>query len=244
MNQKANNNRISTGTIVLDELLENGFEKDVITTIYGPAGSGKSNIALIFAIKCIEQNKKVVYIDTEGGFSLARIKQLTSDHQEFLNKIIIFKPVNFKEQKRVFSKLIELATQNIGAIIIDSISMLYRLELGKTKKVTEINNELSQQLAILCEITRKKNIPVVLTNQVYSSFDEKESVNMVGGDILKYSSKCHIELQKTGENRLGLIKKHRSIAENKTILFKIINSGLEKIEANFEIKEQDNNNSN
>ena len=44
-------------------------------------------------------------------------------------------------------------------------------------------------------ITRKNKIPVIVTNQVYSSFDDKDKVNMVGGDILKYSSKTLVELK-------------------------------------------------
>ena len=51
--------------------------------------------------------------------------------------------------------------------------MLYRLELGKSDDVYEVNRELGKQLCCLAEIARKKKILVLITNQVYSNFDEK-----------------------------------------------------------------------
>ena len=77
------------------------------------------------------------------------------------------------------------------------------------------------------EIARKKNIPVLVTNHVYADFEEKDKVNIVGGDILKYGSKCLIELQITpSNNRRAILKKHRSIAEEKEIIFKIVEGGI------------------
>ena len=53
--------KVSTGASCFDWLLEGGVEKGVITTIYGPAGSGKTNLCLIFS-KDIK-NGKVIYVD-------------------------------------------------------------------------------------------------------------------------------------------------------------------------------------
>ena len=79
----------------------------------------------------------------------------------------------------------------------------------------------------MIEIARKRNIPSILTNHVYADFSSPNNVKIVGGDILKYSSKCLIELKKlSGNNRLAIIKKHRSIPENKEIKFEIKNKGI------------------
>jgi DNA repair protein RadB len=100
--------------------------------------------------------------------------------------------------------------------------MLYRLEMGKSDNIYETNKELGKQICDLTEIARKKSIPILITNQVYSMFDEREKVNMVGGDILKYGSKCLIELLKTpNSNRIAVLKKHRSIKEEKEVMFQI-----------------------
>jgi len=133
----------------------------------------------------------------------------------------------FEEQKKTFEKLKEHINDKIGLIVFDSVAMLYRLELGKTEDVYETNRELGKQLAYLKEIASKKQIPVLITNQVYADFEEKDKVNIVGGDLLKYGSKCLMELQITPSgNRRIIIKKHRHIPANREIIFKIVEGGI------------------
>lgn len=219
--------RKSAGSAVFDELLEGGFEEDIVTTVYGPAGSGKTLVCILGAIGAAKQ-KKVIYVDTEGGFSVERLKQLTKDYQKVLDNIFFLKPTNFREQKTQFEKIKDMLGNNIGMIIIDSLSMLYRLELKQEESVHDINRELAQQVAWLTEIARKRNIPVLITNQVYANFDERDKVNIVGGDVLKYGSKCLIELQMTPTNkRRAIIRKHRSMSE-RDIVFEIKPEGIYK----------------
>ena len=219
--------KIPTGSKILDKMLNSGYETDIITTIYGPAGSGKTVLCLLCAINIARKNKKIIYVDTEGNFSLERLKQIALDYKKILQKIVFLRPTSFEDQKKSFEKLKELVNEKIGLIIVDTIAMLYRLELGKNEDVYEVNRELGKQLSYLTEIARKKHIPVLITNQVYSDFEDKEKVNMVGGDLLKYGSKCLIELQITpSSNRRAILRKHRSIAEEKEITFKIVEGGI------------------
>jgi len=229
---KAKMNKTSTRSEVIDKLLNGGIENDIITTIFGPAGSGKTNICIMTAINISKNGKKAIYIDSENNFSVERLKQIESDdYKKVLDNIIFLRPVNFKEQKEDFKKLKNIIDNNIGIVIVDTISMLYRLEIGQSNNIYEVNRELGQQISSLSEITRKKNIPVLITNQVYQSFEEKEKVNIVGGDILKYGSKCLIELQKYRNSlRKAILRKHRSIKEEKEVVFKIVETGLEEHE--------------
>lgn len=221
--------RISSGTKIMDDLLEGGYETDAITTIYGPAGSGKTNLLLLAAVDAVQRGNKVIYIDTEGGFSIARLKQIVPEYEKVLDKIMFLKPTTFEEQKQTFEKLKELVNSKIGLIIVDTISMLYRLERSGDG-IKEINRELGAQMCFLTEIARKKNIPILIANQVYSSFEHKNKIRIVGGDIMRYGSKCLIELQ-SGDNglRKAILRKHRSIAGEKEVIFRIIEKGIEKI---------------
>jgi len=225
------NKKIPSGTDVVDVLLDGGYESDVVTTIYGPAGSGKTNLVLLASVDMARQGKKVIYIDTEGGFSVARLNQLTTNGKKILGNILFLKPTKFSEQKKAFEKLKEVVNKReIGLIIVDTIAMLYRLELGKNEDVYEVNRELGKQIAYLTEIARKKNIPVIITNQVYTNFDERDKIKMVGGDIIKYGSKCLIELQITPNNkRRAILKKHRSLPEEKEAMFEINEKGLKLV---------------
>ena len=218
--------KISAGDYELNKFLHGGYEKDIITTLYGPGGSGKTNICLLAAVSRASKGEKVIFIDTEGGFSSERVYQILEKNKELLDKtlqnIFILKPTSFKEQEQAFETLLkQIKTGNISLIIIDSIAMLYRLELGdaiksqESEQIQAVNRKLANQLRVLNEIARKQNIPVLITNQVYASFirDERDyqerQVSMVGGDLLKYWSKCLIELKNQQGRRKSLFSRRR-----------------------------------
>ncbi len=221
--------KVSTGTLSLDQFLSGGYDYDIITTFFGPSGSGKTNLCLLAAVKMAETGKKVIFIDTEGGIGTERITQLTPNHQEILEHMLFISPVHFKEQKEIFDKLKDNLPENLGLIIVDSISMLYRLELGQSDEVYEVNSALGKQIATLVEIARRKKIPVLITTQVYADFDNKDKVKMVGGDLLKYGSKCLLEVQALNNCRKIIIRKHRSQPEGQETFFKIIGTGIEEV---------------
>ncbi len=237
--------KISAGSYDLNKFLFGGYETDIITTLYGPGGSGKTNLCTLVAVSQAKKGNKVVYVDTEGGFSTERVFQILNEPKENLNKILdnilLLRPTSFKEQEKDFERLLQYVKQGgISLIIIDSIAMLYRLELAdaiKSKedsKIKEVNSNLATQLRKLNEIARKERIPVVITNQVYSlfiqgenNFDEERQVSMVGGDLLKYWSKCLIELKRGNNRRTLILKKHRSLPE-KSMDYEIVNTGIKR----------------
>jgi len=221
--------KISTGTAAMDWLLEGGYEKGVISTIYGPGGSGKTNMLLLCIANSVK-GQKVIYVDTEGSFSLTRFKQICgNDFKRALEKIIFIKPTSFDEQEKAIVKLDELLEQNIGAIFVDSISMLYRVELNDENN-RALNNAFVAQLRTLLEVARKKDIPVIITSQVYSDMEEQGEFKVVGGMMVRNMSKCLIELKLSGKNRLAIIKKHRSIEDGKSMMYKIVEEGIEEVE--------------
>ena len=201
------------------------LEPDVITTIYGPGGSGKTLSCMLLAAKYAKKGK-VIYIDTEGGFSIERFNQVVEE--EILDNIIFLKPTTFTQQKECFQKLKEHLSQNISLIVVDTIALLYRLELGRNEDVFETNRALGRQISLLTDIARTRKIPIFITNQVYSQLGQDGQTRMVGGDMLMYTSKCLIELEKGEQGqRKAILRKHRSKEENKNVSFKIVQSGLE-----------------
>lgn len=222
--------KVGTGAKVLDSLLAGGFERGIITTLFGAAGSGKSNIAMLSALSVAERGKKVVFIDTENSLSAERIKQLKPQgYKQIIKNMIILEPTNFEEQKKFFSDLREImALEKPELIVVDSIVMLYRLQLGSEEEIQVTNKEMAHQLATLSEIARKKNIPILVTNQVYADFDSK-NVKMVGGDLLKYWSKCIVKLETVDGFRRASIWKHRSLPTGNEVYFDIKDSGLNEV---------------
>jgi DNA repair protein RadB len=233
--------KISAGSYDLNKFLFGGYEKDIITTIYGPGGSGKTNLCMLVAVSQAKKGNKVIYMDTEGGFSTERAMQISGEKDSsFLKNIFILRPTSFKEQEKEFESLLKHVNQgDISLIIIDSIAMLYRLELAEAiqskedAKIKQVNSNLAMQLRKLNEIATRQKIPIVVTNQVYSLFvknsdlKEEKQVSMVGGDLLKYWSKCLMELKRTNNKRILELKKHRSLPE-KSLDFEITNAGIRK----------------
>jgi len=71
--------KISAGSFDLNKWLFGGYEKDVITMIAGSPGSGKTNFVLLAACSQAKKGGKVIFIDTEGGFSVDRVRQIVGD---------------------------------------------------------------------------------------------------------------------------------------------------------------------
>ncbi len=220
--------KTSSGSDIFDDFLEGGFENDVLTTLYGPPGSGKTTLCMLASIALAKKKKKVIFVDCEGGFSLERMKQLAGESlEEALSYIVLLKPTTFDEQNRDLEMLKTLPMPKIGLIIVDTLTIFYRLELTRNEEVKKTNNKLIWQVSYLNEISRKNSIPILLTNQVYADFNNKDEVKMVGGDILRYSSKCLISLKTVEKNvRKATLITHRSIPEGKELSFGIINEGI------------------
>ena len=81
-----------------DDIIGGDLPSDTITTIYGPSGCGKSTICFQYIKSTLNEGKKVIYIDTEGGFSVERIKQIFPEVD--LKEIIVFSPKSFEEQQK------------------------------------------------------------------------------------------------------------------------------------------------
>ncbi len=212
----------------LNKLLGGGIERGIITNIYGVAGSGKTNLALEATISAIMRGKKVIFIDTERNFSPERFVQMYK--KEKLSSVLIKEPANFQEQHETILSLEDkLANLDVGLVVVDSIVALYRIEM-KQENIYEVNAMLSEQFLKLARLAKKHDIPVVVTNQVYSLFDSDE-IELVGRDIPKYSSKCLIMLEKlnSGRRRATLVK-HRHMPEGLSVEFEITEEGVKVVE--------------
>ncbi len=182
---------------VLNEILDG-----VLTQVYGPPNSGKTNLCIISAVEA-SKHGKVIYIDPEGGFNIGRLKQIAkSDYKVVLENLLLIEPTTFDEQKVATGKLEEIVlTDKVSLIIVDSVAMLYRLEEDISAK------ELAKYMAKLLRIARKYELPVLLTNQVYSDYDTGKN-RPIGGIINEYWSKIILEadLLDDGTRCLTLLK--------------------------------------
>ncbi len=155
---------LTTGSKNLDSLLGGGVEKGILTQVYGPFATGKTTLAMQIGLL---NEGKVVYIDTEGGFSPERLAKMVESRNmnpnSTLQKFLIFEAFDFKEQKKTISSLKKIVNGKFSMIVVDSITNHYRVE----EKKSSMTIDLGKQLQILSWLARKYNLAVIVTNQVY-----------------------------------------------------------------------------
>jgi DNA repair protein RadB len=213
----------------IDSLLGGGLEPGCVTCFYGPSASGKTNIAKAASISCIRAGKKVVYIDTEGGFSIERLEQMSGDARSFASRIILLEPKDWGSQREAIAGLDRICgLEPVGLIVVDSIVALWRITISEGNAF-EINRELATQLYMLSRIARERKIPVLITDQVYSE-PETGKVEMSSKNIIKWWGKNIVELKHAGKTgfRIARIIKARSLPEDREIGFMITNEGLKE----------------
>ena len=214
------------GCNAIDLLLGGGFEAGIITQIYGESGTGKSNIAMQLAVQAVSRGLRVIFIDTEG-FSGERFKQIAGPGaEEMAKKIMVFEPMSLEQQAIAIRESSRIAGRDLGLVILDSATSLYRVLLEAEDSRT-IRRTLNLQLSELQEIARRHRIPVVITNQVYTDIESK-ILRPLGGKGLEHMCKAIMLLEKRGEGlRRARLVKHRSQPEGMTGDFRLTALGLE-----------------
>jgi len=153
--------------IIFGEKVHLEQSKSTLIHMYGEAGSGKTTVALQLAIGFCIQNKKVIFIDTEGKVIGEKIKNISKNKFDLVNKNLkIYFPNKFDQQHDFIQKLeFYLANQNIGVIVVDTMTNLYRQAMLFRKDTKILYERLAFQVAYLRKVSRDTNIPIILINQ-------------------------------------------------------------------------------
>lgn len=193
------------------------FPKSKISMVYGASATGKTTLCIQLALDMAKE-KKVLFIDTEGGFSTERIKQMSSDFEKLLDNIIIFRVKDFDQQISFLENIEKvLQKKDFGLVIIDTLGMHYRKAL-QDGKPTEVNQSVISNMRKLKHLADDFNIPVILTNQIYTNMEGENK--HIGGSMVKGFAKYIVELKK--EPRKACVIK----PEEKECFFEIDDSGL------------------
>lgn len=215
--------RIPIGCKNFDDFLGGGIECGSVTLFYGEAGSGKTNICLQTAYNVVKSGKKVIYLDTEG-LSFERVDQVFQD-KSLVGNLLVFHVHSFEEQSDRIAKAVRLSEANdkIGLIVIDSLTMFYRLNSDDVSS----RNELAKETEQLLRAARKNEVPVIITSQVYTNIGSG-TLEFLGGHALHHNAKTIIRLDKKNNGRrAAVIMKHRSLPEGRSVNYRIVSSGIE-----------------
>ncbi len=215
--------KIALGIGCIDNLLDGGIDRGVITQVYGKGGSGKTNIAMQFAVSAALSGEKVIYIDTEG-FSENRFMQIGGSSQDVTGNFYLYRVGDFSDQEVSVIKAEKMIEKDssIKVLIMDSFTALLRLEKDERSK----SNSMQRQLSIMSKMCNDFNITVLLANQIYYDPDIQD-ITPYGGYFLDHYSKAILRVERiaSGARRLEIVK-HRSIRDGKFCDFYITDSGI------------------
>jgi DNA repair protein RadB len=223
--------RVPLGCKPFDDLLGGGFESSAIALLYGEGGSGKTNICLQLARNVVIAGQKVIYVDSEG-VSMDRFLQICGSEKEFRRisrETLFFQPMSEPQLREAVKNSQKLVCKDlhIGLVVIDSATVFYRM-MGSGRD-EEGRRDISQMIVDLMEISRKQDIPVVVTTQVYSMAGS--DVKPIGGHALTHNCKTIIRLERLGEGgfRKSVLVKHRSQPTGCSAVFVLTGKGIEEV---------------
>jgi DNA repair protein RadA len=200
--------RFPTGCNRLDNLLDGGIEAGVITQVYGPPGSGKTQLCHTLSAM-LPSDYMVIYIDTEGSFRPERIQAIANarafDYNQILQRILVTKALDIKQlESRIEAACSKIDSDSkIKLLIVDSIIYHYRAECAGRSKLPEKIQRLNKYMHLLLKAASSNAVAVVVTNhQIQSSVDGTYNrVVPLGGNAVSYASKYRIHLGYRGGYR-------------------------------------------
>jgi RecA/RadA recombinase len=181
--------KILTGCGCIDSNLNGGISPESVTLVYGEPETGKTTLTMQCAVNCAMQNYKTLFVDCDNTFSAKRLSQLAAGKfEEIAELIILIRPNSFREQTAVIDRLSEYTAKNFGLVVIDTLNSLYRVAVAESSgKAFGLNRELNRQLAILAQTAKTQKIPLIITSQVRSVFnDSYVDVAPVATRVLKF----------------------------------------------------------
>lgn len=198
---------IPTGCRTVDDYLRGGIYSGSLTLIYGEPEAGKTTFAIQCAANCSRQGHKTLFADCDGTFSVRRLAQIASNKfEEIAELIVLIKPESFQGQATLIDQLTDYVTKNVGLVVFDTFTSLYRLGIAETpSKTFELNRELNRQLAVLAQTARTHKVAVLITSQVHSVLDETPvSVEPVATRVQKFWADTVMALKPKNSSSVGL----------------------------------------
>ena len=192
--------RFPKGCNSLDNILDGGIVAGVITQVYGPPGSGKTQLCHTLCVM-LPSDYGAIYIDTEGSFRAERIQAIAKarcfDSKQILQRILVTKALDINQlESRIEAACSKIDSDNkIKLLIVDSIIYHYRAAAGRSKLPEKIQR-LNKYMHLLLKTASSNVVAVVVTNhQTQSSVNGTYNrVVPLGGNAMSYASKYRVHL--------------------------------------------------
>ena len=133
------------------------LQTNTITSIYGAPGTGKSTLCFEYVSAYLKTGKKIIYVDTEGGFSAERLKQINPEIN--LNNVIVISPTEYELD--VSQYMYEFVVLNVPYSRVHSGEEGSQCDSGAIDKLTELSSkneepEIDQRWSALKQLLTDK----------------------------------------------------------------------------------------
>lgn len=226
---------ITTGSKSLNDLLGGkGVESRAITEAYGAYGSGKTQLGSTLAVNAqlpLEKggaSGKTVFIDTEGTFRPARIKQIAeglgANPEKVLKNILVARAFNSDHQILLLEKIGEMIKKGepIKLLIIDSLTAHFRAEFAGRGQLADRQQKLNRYMHDLMKLAETHNLAVYVTNQVMANPAQMfgDPTTAIGGNIVGHASTYRMYLRRGKKgSRVSKLVDSPNLPDNEAIFF-------------------------
>ena len=235
--------RLTSGSKVIDALLDGGLETQTITEFYGEYGSGKSQIChqLCVNVQLPPErgglNGAALYVDTENTFRTERIVQMSRhlglDPEQVVKNIIYAEAYTSDHQMFLLDNADQVIKENnVKIIIVDSLTAHFRSEYIGREMLAPRQQKLNKHMHKLIGLARAFNAVAVVTNQVMAKPDVffGDAVHPIGGHIVGHTSHTRVYLRRAahGPVRIARLVSSPYLPEGEEI-FKVTENGIEDV---------------
>lgn len=233
--KRSNMINITTGSKNFDELLGGkGIESRAITEAFGAYGSGKTQLGLTLAINVQMPTEKggasgkCVFIDTEGTFRPARIKQIAeglgANAEKVLKNIFVARAFNSDHQILLIEKVSDMIKNGepIKLLIVDSLTAHFRAEFSGRGQLADRQQKLNKYMHSLMKLAEQHNIAVFVTNQVMANPAQMfgDPTTAIGGNIVGHASTYRIYLRRGKQgSRVAKLIDSPNLPDNECVFF-------------------------
>jgi DNA repair protein RadA len=235
--------RLTSGSKVVDRLLDGGLETQTITEFYGEYGTGKSQICHQLCVNVQLPPERgglsgaALYIDTENTFRTERIVQMSRhlglEPEQIAKNIIYAEAYTSDHQMFLLDNADEvIKANNVKLIIVDSLTALFRSEYLGREMLAPRQQKLNMHMHKLIRLARAFNAVAVVTNQVMAKPDVffGDAIHPIGGHIVGHTSHTRFYLRRAahGPVRIARLVSSPYLPEGEEI-FKVTENGIEDV---------------
>lgn len=216
-----------SGVSMLSQIINKSKIPPGITHIAGSPNSGTTTL-LYQLCKGIKKDHKTIIFDCEMSFSAQRLQEIIFDTKIMLQDIYVIQITNKEQQLRILMKLHKfLHNKTCSFIAINGITDHFRFS-EKNKNEIYTQRILTLQMAYLKMLSKKRNLPIFITNQMSIFRDgEEQKTRPIYNSIINNFVDRTIAFQYINK------KLWKAEYDNEKLYYSLSSKGIEEISGNL-----------